>query len=94
VPPADERGNTTRHPGRSTIASQLFNAKEPMTIFELHAGRNARAAVEEGVTAYESLLAKVTDVPTPSGQTPRQLHRCIVPVNAIVRARNTQADLR
>ena len=35
VPPADVRGNITTHRARSTIASQLFNAKEPMTLFEL-----------------------------------------------------------
>jgi hypothetical protein len=31
VPAADVRGNITSHRGRSTIASQLYNAKEPMT---------------------------------------------------------------
>jgi hypothetical protein len=30
VPPADVRGNITSHRARSTIASQLYNAKEPM----------------------------------------------------------------
>lgn len=35
VPPADVRGNITSHRARSTIASQLFNAREPMTLFEV-----------------------------------------------------------
>ena len=35
VPDADVRGNITSHRARSTIASQLYNAKEPMTLFEL-----------------------------------------------------------
>ena len=35
VPLADVRGNITTHRARSTIALQLFNAKEPMTLFEL-----------------------------------------------------------
>jgi integrase len=35
VPPADARGRITSHRARSTIASQLYNAKEPMTLFEL-----------------------------------------------------------
>jgi integrase len=35
VPVADVRGNITSHRARSTIASQLFNAREPMTLFEL-----------------------------------------------------------
>jgi integrase len=186
VPSADVRGNITSHRARYTIASQLFNAKEPMTLFELqewlgHAtpsatqhyakitptklaksyadahyfARNLRAievlvdqelvrsgraateswkfydlghgyctydffdqcphrmacakcsfylpkestkaqlleakanllrlrqdiplgdaelsAVEEGLTAYERLLVKLADVPTPAGPTPRQL---------------------
>ena len=37
VPTADVRGKITSHRARSTIASQLYNAKEPMTLFELQA---------------------------------------------------------
>ncbi|MEU5547579.1 tyrosine-type recombinase/integrase [Streptomyces sioyaensis] len=37
VPTADVRGNITSHRARSTIAGQLYNAKEPMTLFELQA---------------------------------------------------------
>ena len=188
IPINDVRGRITSHRARSTIASQLFNAKEPMTLFELqdwlghsspdatqhyakitptklaksHAdagyfGRNLRAievlidqetvnsgvaarepwkfydlghgycsydffeqcphrmacakcsfylpknstktqileaktnllrlrqdiplaeaelaAVEDGLAAYEQLLLKLADVPTPAGPTPRQLGR-------------------
>lgn len=35
IPRADARGNITSHRARSTIASQLFNAKDPMSLFEL-----------------------------------------------------------
>jgi integrase len=35
VPTTDVRGNITSHRARSTIASQLYNAREPMTLFEL-----------------------------------------------------------
>jgi integrase len=35
MPTADARGNITSHRARSTIATQLFNAKEPMSLFEL-----------------------------------------------------------
>jgi integrase len=35
MPTKDARGNITSHRARSTIASQLFNAKEPMSLFEL-----------------------------------------------------------
>ena len=37
VPATDVRGSITSHRARSTIASQLYNAKEPMTLFELQA---------------------------------------------------------
>jgi integrase len=37
VPAADVRGNITSHRARSTIATQLYNAEEPMTLFELQA---------------------------------------------------------
>jgi integrase len=37
VPSSDVRGNITSHRARSTIASQLYNANEPMTLFELQA---------------------------------------------------------
>lgn len=35
IPTEDARGSITVHRARSTIASQLFNAKEPMSLFEL-----------------------------------------------------------
>lgn len=35
VPLEDARGKITSHRARSTIASQLFNAREPMSLFEL-----------------------------------------------------------
>jgi hypothetical protein len=35
VPEEDTRGRITSHRARSTIATQLVNAKEPMTLFEL-----------------------------------------------------------
>ena len=35
VPEADARGQITSHRARSTIASQLYNAKEPLSLFEL-----------------------------------------------------------
>jgi hypothetical protein len=35
IPTSDIRGKITTHRARSTIASQLFNAKEPMSLLEL-----------------------------------------------------------
>jgi integrase len=37
IPFEDARGPITSHRARATIASQLYNAKEPMTLFELQA---------------------------------------------------------
>jgi Phage integrase family len=37
VPSSDARGAITSHRARATIASQLYNAKEPLTLFELQA---------------------------------------------------------
>ncbi len=37
VPLRDARGNITSHRAHSTIASMLYNAKEPLTLFELQA---------------------------------------------------------
>jgi len=34
IPTADVRGPITSHQARSSIATQLCNAKEPMTLFE------------------------------------------------------------
>ncbi len=35
VPQSDARGKITSHRARATIASQLYNAKQPLTLFEL-----------------------------------------------------------
>ena len=37
VPREDVRGQITGHRARATIASQLYNAKDPMSLFELQA---------------------------------------------------------
>jgi integrase len=37
VPVADARGTITSHRARATIATSLYNAKDPMTLFELQA---------------------------------------------------------
>jgi integrase len=45
IPSADARGRISSHRARSTIASQLFNAREPMTLFELQAWLGHRSPV-------------------------------------------------
>lgn len=37
IPAEDAKGSITSHRARSTIATQLFNAKEPMSLFDLQA---------------------------------------------------------
>jgi integrase len=64
VPAADLRGNITGHRARSTIASRLYNAKEPMTLFELQAWlghRSPQPASPGGATTSATATA-----PTPS----------------------------
>ena len=36
-------------------------------------GEAEQAAVEDGLAAYENLLSKLADVPTPAGPTQRQI---------------------
>ena len=45
VPPIDAQGPITSHRARATIASQLFNSKNPMTLFELQAWLGHRSPV-------------------------------------------------
>jgi integrase len=45
VPRTDARGLITSHRARTTIASQLYNAKEPLTLFELQAWLGHRSPV-------------------------------------------------
>jgi integrase len=60
VPTADVRGNITSHRARSTIASQLYNAKEPMTLFELQAwlGHQNPATTQHYAKITPGTLAK------------------------------------
>jgi hypothetical protein len=60
VPLADARGRITSHRARATIASQLYNAKEPMTLFELQAwlGHRSPAATQHYARIAPTTLAK------------------------------------
>jgi hypothetical protein len=60
VPTADVRGNITSHRARSTIASQLFNAKEPVTLFELQEwlGHETPTATQHYAKITPTKLAK------------------------------------
>lgn len=60
VPREDARGPITSHRARSTIATQLYNAKEPMTLFELQAwlGHRSPASTQHYARITPTTLAK------------------------------------
>jgi integrase len=60
VPMSDARGRITSHRARATIATQLYNAKEPMTLFELQAwlGHRSPAATQHYAKIAPTTLAK------------------------------------
>jgi integrase len=60
VPAADVRGNITSHRARSTIATQLYNAKEPMTLAELQAwlGHRTPASTQQYAQITPNTLSK------------------------------------
>jgi integrase len=60
VPTADVRGTITSHRARSTIASQLYNAKDPMTLFELQAwlGHRTPSTTQHYAKITPNTLAK------------------------------------
>lgn len=60
IPSSDARGRICSHRARSTIASQLFNTKKPMTLFELQAwlGHRSPATTQHYVAFNPTRLAK------------------------------------
>ncbi len=60
VPTSDVRGTITSHRARATIASQLFNSREPMSLFELQAwlGHGSPASTQHYVAITPTKLAK------------------------------------
>lgn len=60
IPRSDARGRISSHRARSTIASQLFNAKDPMTLFELQAwlGHRSPLTTQHYVAFTPTRLAK------------------------------------
>lgn len=60
IPRSDARGSISSHRARSTIANQLFNAREPMGLFELQAwlGHQSPATTQHYVVASPTKLAR------------------------------------
>jgi integrase len=63
VPRKDARGTITSHRGRTTIASQLYNAKEPLTLFELQAwlGHSNAASTQFYANIMPTKLSRAFD---------------------------------
>jgi len=59
------------------LEAQLLEAKANLLRLrqDISLADTELAAVEGGLAAYEELLSKLADVPTPGGPTPRQLGR-------------------
>lgn len=49
IPKADAKGNITSHRARSTIASQLFNAKEPMHFSSCKSGLDTSGPIRPNI---------------------------------------------
>ncbi|MEW6233540.1 MAG: tyrosine-type recombinase/integrase [Chloroflexota bacterium] len=60
IPMRDVRGTITSHRARATIASQLANSREPMSLFELQAwlGHRSPASTQNYVAVAPTRLAK------------------------------------
>jgi len=55
--------------------ANLLRLRQDIPLADTELGDADLSAVEDGLTAYEQLLAELGDVPTPAGPTPRQLGR-------------------
>jgi len=71
----------------STAVASGLSPEREKEIQKYFLSRNARriwtGRCRRGITAYESLLAKLADVPPPSGKTPRQIGRGLVPITSL-----------
>ena len=71
-------------PKLSTAALLLEGKQNLLRLLqEIPLGDVEQAAVEDGVAAYESLLLKLADVPTPAGPTQRQLGSGLVQITLV-----------
>ena len=70
---------------KDSTRNQLLEAKGNLQrmLATIPLTEEERAAVEDGNTALDRLLARLADVPTPTGTTPRQLAGQFIPVAAL-----------
>jgi hypothetical protein len=74
-------------PKESTAALLLEGKTHLLRLLqEIPLGEAEQAAVEDGVAAYENLLSKLTDVPTPASPTPRQIGAELVQITSLRQA--------
>ena len=73
---------------KKSSQAQLLEAREHLQrmLQEIPLTTDEQLAVEDGIGAVENLQQRLIDVPTPSGQTPRQLQsvESFIPLNEIV----------
>jgi hypothetical protein len=70
---------------KDSTAALLLEGKEHLLrlLQEIPLGEAEHAAVEEGVAAYEQLLLKLADVPTPAGPTQRQISTGLIQITTV-----------
>jgi hypothetical protein len=81
---------------KDSTAALLLEGKEHLLrlLQEISLGEAEHAALEEGVAAYEKLLLKLADVPTPAGPTQRQISPDLVQITAVRPPFNVAARLK
>ena len=77
---------------KESSRAQLLEAKAHLQrmMQEIPLQDEERAAVEDGLAAVEKLSAKLMDVPTPAGPTPRELHTSVHQALPVVSVHHTQ----
>src|SRR5271154_7292707 len=70
---------------KDSTAALLLEGKTHLLrlIQEIPLGEAEQAAVEDGIAAYERLLSKLADVPTPTGPTQRQIGTELVQITSL-----------
>jgi hypothetical protein len=70
---------------KESSSALLLECKQNLSrmLQEIPLAEAEQAAVNEGVGAYNKLLARLADVPTPSGPTPRQIRASFVQITAL-----------
>ena len=70
---------------KQSSAAQMFEGKTNLLrlLQEIPLGEAEQAAVEDGLVAYEKLLLRLKDIPTPAGPTPRQIDSGLVNITSL-----------